>query len=78
MKVWPISWLVLPATTRIRKNESPTLKAVLRRAPENLRVVQMSENMHREDLDIVDTAIGVVELNTIDKLKPKDICEQLV
>lgn len=37
----------------------------------------MSENMHREDLDIVDTAIGVVELNTIDKLKPKDICEQL-
>lgn len=60
-----------------QKNESPTLKAVLRPAPENLRVVQMSENMHREDLDIVDTAIGVVELNTIDKLKPKDICEQL-
>ncbi|MEB1018043.1 ParB/RepB/Spo0J family partition protein [Citrobacter freundii] len=60
-----------------QKNESPTLKAVLRPAPENLRVVQMSENMHREDLDIVDTALGVVELNVIDKLKPKDICEQL-
>ncbi|KAB1469137.1 ParB/RepB/Spo0J family partition protein [Cronobacter sakazakii] len=60
------------------KNGAPTLKAVIRKQPEEIariRVIQMAENMHREDLDIVDTALGVVEMNKT--LKPKEICESL-
>ena len=58
------------------ENQLPTLKAVMRSQPKNVLVVQMAENMHRENLDIVDTALGIAELSQT--MKPKEICAQLI
>lgn len=58
------------------ENNASTIRAVQRETPDNILVIQMAENMHREDLDIVDTAVGIVTLSK--EMKPKAICEQLL
>lgn len=58
------------------ENNAPTIRAVQRERPDNILVIQMAENMHREDLDIVDTAVGIVTLSK--EMKPKTICEKLL
>ena len=54
---------------------SLTLKAIQRKDPPNKLIIQLAENLHRENLDIVDTALGVAELSK--EMKPKDICLKL-
>lgn len=56
---------------------SETIKAVQREKPENILVTQFVENLHRENLNIVDIALGINDLKEKDGLKAKDICEQL-
>lgn len=54
---------------------SVTLKAIQRKDPPNKLVIQLAENMHRQELDIVDTALSVAELSK--EMKPKQICQEL-
>lgn len=56
---------------------SETIKAVQREKPENILVTQFVENLHRENLNIVDIALGINDLKEKDGLKAKDICEKL-
>lgn len=56
---------------------SITIKAIQREKPPAIRVTQFAENLHREDLTIVDIAIGINDLKEQDGLKAKEICEQL-
>ncbi|EBZ6776865.1 ParB/RepB/Spo0J family partition protein [Salmonella enterica] len=56
---------------------SETIKAVQREKPQHILVTQFVENLHRENLNIVDIALGINELKEKDGLKAKDICEQL-
>ncbi|ECO4313586.1 ParB/RepB/Spo0J family partition protein [Salmonella enterica] len=56
---------------------SATIKAVQRNEPENILITQFVENLHREDLNIVDIALGINDLKEADGLKAKEICEKL-
>ncbi|WP_313397375.1 ParB/RepB/Spo0J family partition protein [Acinetobacter variabilis] len=54
---------------------SETLKAIQRKDPPNKLVIQLAENMHRQELDIVDTALSIADLSR--EMKPKQICQEL-
>lgn len=59
-------------------NGASHIMAIHREKPERIRVMQLVENIHREDLSIEDLALAIFKLKNEDGLSPKEIGEELV
>ncbi|NPE57496.1 ParB/RepB/Spo0J family partition protein [Dickeya dadantii] len=60
------------------ENGLKSIKAMQRKRPSNsddILVMQMVENMHRENLDVIDIAVGIKDLRI--NLKSSEVCEKL-